>query len=103
MAKYDLNLISESINDIEKAIQLDPENIRFLNHKGLLLCNSRRYKEAIEVYENVIKIDPQNTIALKCSEYIKDFLKTEENKINNFDNDLIERHFKDKYVINKHH
>ena len=56
--------MEEALLDLNKVIELNPKDIRFLNNRGLLLCDLKQFDQAIIDYENVIKFDPDNNIAL---------------------------------------
>jgi len=53
----------EIIQDIDKAIELDPENTAFLDAKGSLLRGMGESEEAIEVYDKIIELNPQDAEA----------------------------------------
>jgi tetratricopeptide (TPR) repeat protein len=44
--------------EIKRAQELDPLRISFRDNEGLILQNERRYDEAIEQHQNVIKMQP---------------------------------------------
>ena len=55
----------------DKAIQLNPQNSKVYNNKGLkyiygigfCLKNLKRYEEAIQMYDKAIQLNPQNSVA----------------------------------------
>ena len=55
-----LNEIDNSINYFKKSISKDPNNISALNNLGGALQRNKKYKEAINVYEKAIKINPDH-------------------------------------------
>lgn len=59
----------EIIQDIDKAIELDPENTAFLDAKGSLLRGMGKDEEAIEAYDIIIELDPQNAAAWEDKGY----------------------------------
>jgi tetratricopeptide (TPR) repeat protein len=51
-AKY-----KEAIIFINKAIELNPKNLKALNYRGLAYCKLHKYKEAIIDFEHALKIE----------------------------------------------
>jgi tetratricopeptide (TPR) repeat protein len=50
--------------NFNKATQIEPKNIDAWLNKALTLYNMRKYQEAKECYDTVLKIDPTNVDAL---------------------------------------
>ncbi len=96
MAKYDSSLFEESLVDLNKVIELNPKDVRFLNNRGLLLCELKKFDQAIVDYENVIKFDPNNNIALIAINEIKEFIEKQSDK-KDFDNKAISKLLENKY------
>lgn len=67
-SKY-ADISEEIIQDIDKAIELDPENTAFLDAKGSLLRGMGKDEEAIEAYDKIIELDPQNAAAWEDKGY----------------------------------
>jgi tetratricopeptide (TPR) repeat protein len=61
---YELGRYEEAIEYYDRALAIDPSNIKALNDKGLSLYYSGRYEEAIEYSDRALAIDPNNVIAL---------------------------------------
>ncbi|CAB0033365.1 unnamed protein product [Trichogramma brassicae] len=65
----------------EKAIELDPRNEKALFRKGQALMDLIDYEEAVKIFQKVLEIEPNNTVAMKniqiCQEKIKNNLARE--------------------------
>jgi len=96
LAKYDSSLFEESLVDLNKVIELNPKDVRFLNNRGLLLCDLKKFDQAIVDYENVIKFDPNNNIALIAINEIKEFIEKQSYK-KDFNNKAISKLLESKY------
>jgi len=53
----------ESLNSLEHALELDPENSDTWNNKGTALFNLKRYQEALESFDKSIEIEPETPLA----------------------------------------
>ena len=53
-------MYNEAIQDYSNAIELDPKNSSYLNNRGDVLYNLKRYEEAIQDYSKAIELDPKN-------------------------------------------
>jgi len=49
---------AQALNDIERAIECNPENPRFHYHKGAILMQQELFHEAIESLSRAIDLDP---------------------------------------------
>ncbi len=52
--------IEESLKEYEKALAVDPGNIRALFNKGVILAQQKRLDEALETFGKVVQLDPKN-------------------------------------------
>ncbi len=55
---------AKALRYVKSALGMDPENITFLNQLGICLKNLNQIDEANKVYNQIIKIDPDNVAAL---------------------------------------
>jgi len=58
-----LGRFDEAIVYLDKAMSIDPNNVRALINKGRSLSQLHRFEEAISNYDRALRIDPQNTDA----------------------------------------
>ena len=91
-----MSRLEESLVDLNKVIELKPKDERFLNNRGLLLCDLKQFDQAIIDYESVIKVDPDNNIALSAINEIKGYLGNKSDK-KDFDNKVISKLLENKY------
>ena len=68
--KYD-----ESLNDYNKAIQIEPRFSKAYNNKGGLMRTLKRYDEAIANFDKAIELQPKYPIALNNRGLIKNIIK----------------------------
>ncbi len=54
----DVGRHTEALSENKRAEDLDPLSIKFRNREGLLLTAARRYDEAIQLFQDVIKLQP---------------------------------------------
>ena len=45
---------------INKALEIDPQNIHFLNNKGAILTALGKMNEALKISEEILAVDPNN-------------------------------------------
>jgi len=57
----ELGNYEEAISYFDKALQIEPESIRFLKNKGLVLMALEEFYEAWIIYDKILEIDPNNT------------------------------------------
>ncbi|MEI6292306.1 MAG: tetratricopeptide repeat protein [Methanomicrobiales archaeon] len=50
----------ETLNEVYRAVEQDPENITLLNRMGKILATLGRFNESLEVYSRSLEIDPGN-------------------------------------------
>ncbi|MGC1121573.1 MAG: tetratricopeptide repeat protein [Candidatus Methanofastidiosia archaeon] len=55
----DLKEHKKALRAYERAIGLDPRDVRFWNNKGVTLYNLGEYKKALKAYERAIALDPK--------------------------------------------
>jgi tetratricopeptide (TPR) repeat protein len=58
-----LKRYKDSIEHLEKAIELDPKNDDAWYNKGITFDNLKRYEGALEAFDKAIDLDPQNASA----------------------------------------
>ncbi|HOE45696.1 tetratricopeptide repeat protein [Methanothrix soehngenii] len=68
---YNNGSLEESLQAVDKAIELDPENATLwaykasgLNLAGVITQNQSRFDESLQVYDRAIELDPENTTYL---------------------------------------
>ena len=62
---------------IERVLGKDPENLAFLKYLALIYKRTKRHQDALNIFEKIIKISPQDSHAYK--EYLR--LKTREKPV----------------------
>lgn len=72
-----MNSPKEALYDCDKCLELDPVNVKALLRKAQALSECKRYRDSFYVYQNVVRIDPNNVIAqnflTKLNEQFGDF------------------------------
>ncbi|EEF82626.1 tetratricopeptide repeat protein [Borreliella burgdorferi] len=63
IAKFENNKLEESLETINKAIDLNPEKIEYLYLKASINLKKENYQNAISLYSLVIEKNPENTSA----------------------------------------
>ena len=58
-----LNKSDEAIKPFDKAIEINPQDSKAWNNKGLDLRKLGKYDEAIKAYDKAIENNPQNSMA----------------------------------------
>ena len=53
-----------ALEDIDKALEIDPQSIAALHDRGLVYLDQTQYDKAIADFTAVLQIDPQNIDAL---------------------------------------
>ncbi len=59
-----MNRVDDAIVKINKAIELDPENASYKKVKAVILAKSQRFEEARKIFDEAIKNEPQDTVAV---------------------------------------
>ncbi|MDQ4074520.1 MAG: tetratricopeptide repeat protein [Thermoproteota archaeon] len=83
----DFRNFNESAKYFEKALRIDPTDIKALEFMGHVLADLKKYEEAITYYDKVLEIDPRNAIkfskdaALSTLE-LKEYYETHGNLLN---------------------
>ncbi len=74
--QYNNGSLEESLQSVDKAIELDPENATLwaykassLNLAGVITQNQSRFDESIQAYDKAIELDPENTTYLLWKGY----------------------------------
>jgi len=60
----ELGNYEEAISYFDKALQIEPENMKFLKNKGAVLILQEKYYEASIIFEKVLTVIPDDPIAL---------------------------------------
>jgi len=81
----------QAISEINKAIDLDPENTEYLTELGFILLRADKTNEAQKIFEQVIQVDPYN---LKCGIALSN-LYMKDKKNNNAEKVLLKLYEKD--------
>jgi tetratricopeptide (TPR) repeat protein len=64
LALQDQGKYDESIQDYDKAIEINPNATGTWYNKGVALVGLGKYNEANQAYDKIIKIEPKNAAAL---------------------------------------
>ena len=77
VASYDRGAYEIAIQEYEKALELEPENVDILVNLGAVCLQKRRVDKAIDYFSRALTIDPNNSMALydigKAYMYKQDF------------------------------
>ena len=61
---YKLGRNEVANEQLDRALEIEPDNVYILNSKGDVLTSLEEHDEAIEYYDRVLQIDPDNAEAL---------------------------------------
>ncbi|HBM46112.1 MAG: Tetratricopeptide repeat domain-containing protein [Parcubacteria group bacterium GW2011_GWF2_38_76] len=64
IALAELNKKEEAIDNLNKALLIDPEKLHALLYKGVILQSMNRHEESIGVFNELLEIEPEATSAL---------------------------------------
>jgi len=78
----------EALKGYNRALDLDPENVRIWYHKGNILKKMKRYEEALECSNQVLKFKSENIVALNNKGFVLSKLGKGEEAIEWFDKAL---------------
>ena len=70
-AEMQCRMFQQAINDINKAIELDPQNVNYWVEKGGVCLRVNQTAEAVQALEKAISIDSQNAPAYRMLGYIQ--------------------------------
>ena len=73
--KYNVRCISKAINDINKAVEMTPEDVAMWVEKGSVHLRVGQHNEAIEALEKAISLDPKAAAAYRMLGYCQIQLK----------------------------
>jgi tetratricopeptide (TPR) repeat protein len=82
---YDQKEYEKSLLDLDKILELDPQNAKSYNRKGNALSNLNRYEEALVAYEQAIQLDPTYARAYRNKGITLDDLKRYEEALVAYD------------------
>ena len=68
----ELNDFKESRKNLEKALMMEPENLKIISNMVILEIKQNNNKEALKYFNTVLEFDPEDPIALKYIEYLKE-------------------------------
>ena len=52
--------MEQTIKDLDKSLEINPDDLTGLRNKGIVLVNLNKYEEAIKVIDRVLEIDPHD-------------------------------------------
>lgn len=70
-AEMQCRMFQQAINDINKAIELDPQNVNYWVEKGGVCLRVNQTAEAVQALEKAISIDSQNAPVYRMLGYIQ--------------------------------
>ena len=62
------------MNDIKQTLRLEPRHFGALDGLGLIFIHLQQFENAIEVYNEMLKIFPNNPFAIQKLEYLMYFV-----------------------------
>lgn len=60
----DENKLTDALEALNKAIQINPRDLNALSNIAIVYRNQKKYKEALEIFKKVLEIDPKNAKTL---------------------------------------
>ena len=73
--KYNVKMYQQAINDINKAVEMTPEDVAMWVEKGSVHLRVGQHNEAIEALEKAISLDPKAAAAYRMLGYCQIQLK----------------------------
>jgi tetratricopeptide (TPR) repeat protein len=70
-------LFDEALEAVRRAIELDPENVAYVNDMGWTLVLAERFREAEAAFKQALEIDPSNERAQMNLQYCQEQLSYE--------------------------
>ena len=71
---YILGDFNSSILDIKETLKLEPRHFGALDGLGLIFIHLQQFENAIEVYDQILKIFPNNPSTLQKREHLMNFI-----------------------------
>ena len=62
------------LTSFEDALQIEPEFVLGLMQKGIILGNMKRYEEALECFDLILFMDPDNFEAMRFKNITNEFM-----------------------------
>ena len=53
--------LEQAIKDLDRTLEIDPDDLTGLRNKGIVLVNLNKYEEAIKVIDRVLSLDPSDS------------------------------------------
>ena len=53
--------LQQNIKDLDRTLEIDPDDLTGLRNKGIVLVNLNKYEEAIKVIDRVLSLDPNDS------------------------------------------
>jgi tetratricopeptide (TPR) repeat protein len=67
----DLNRLDEALECLEKAIQIEPNDMDYYQNKGVVLYMMERYEEAGKCFKKVLEVRPEDERAKRALENVE--------------------------------
>lgn len=58
-----LKNFDKALRDCDACLKIESNNVKAMNRKGQALFGLEKHNEAYDVFEDVLEIDPQNSVA----------------------------------------
>ena len=71
---YLIGDFDSSVMDIKQTLKLEPRHFGALDGLGLIFIHLQQFENAIEVYDQILKIFPNNPPTIKKREHLMDFV-----------------------------
>ncbi|XP_055607603.1 sperm-associated antigen 1 [Uranotaenia lowii] len=66
-----MNKFEEAVNDCDKCLELEPENIKAMLRKAEALRSDSKIRKAFEVYKKLLQLEPNHKMALSAVESLR--------------------------------
>jgi tetratricopeptide (TPR) repeat protein len=65
----------EALQYLDKALELDPNNVFAISNKGFALHNMGKHKEALQYLDKALELDPNNDVILRNKKLVQEKIK----------------------------
>ncbi len=73
-AYYLIGDFDSSVTDIKETLKLEPRHFGALDGLGLIFIHLQQFENAIKVYDEMLKIFPNNPSAIQKRKHLMDFI-----------------------------
>ncbi len=66
-----LDMMDEALVNMEKLVQIDPDNAEILSERGVLFFHMKKYDEALADLDYAVKLDPENPFRYSSRAWVR--------------------------------